>query len=145
MPRSSNPWAYKMYCLVCSSKISTIFMVKKIIKTGMFVKHEYPRRQQSTKMTIFSINVTVKIIDIGVIWKSFISLVCMPNIRSLSLTVQKLLPMLKRFFLPQSKSLSLSFLVFYVTCKDISVIYVTAHMCRRIEEEVVPTVGLPTT
>ena len=27
---------------------------------------------------------------------------------------------------------------------DISVIYVTAQMCRRTEEEVVPTVGLPT-
>ena len=37
----------------------------------------------------------------------------------------------------------LSLLVFYVTCNDISVIYVTAQMCRRIEE-VVPTVGLPT-
>ena len=34
-------------------------------------------------------------------------------------------------------------LVFNVTCNDISVIYVTAQMCRRIEE-VVPTVGLPT-
>ena len=30
-----------------------------------------------------------------------------------------------------------------VTCNDISVIYVTAQMCRRTEE-VVPTVGLPT-
>ena len=42
--------------------------------------------------------------------------------------------------------LSLSLLVFYVTCDDISVIYVTAQMCRRTEEEVevVPTVGLPT-
>ena len=38
----------------------------------------------------------------------------------------------------------LSLLVFNVTCNDISVIYVTAQMCRRIEEEVVPTVGLPT-
>ena len=27
---------------------------------------------------------------------------------------------------------------------DISVIYVTAQMCRRADEEVVPTVGLPT-
>ena len=35
-------------------------------------------------------------------------------------------------------------LVFYVTCNDFSVIYVTAQMCRRTEEEVVPTVGLPT-
>ena len=33
-------------------------------------------------------------------------------------------------------------LVFYVTCNDISVIYVTAQMCRRTEKEVVPTVGL---
>ena len=27
---------------------------------------------------------------------------------------------------------------------DISVIYVTTQMCRRTEEEVVPTVGVPT-
>ena len=32
----------------------------------------------------------------------------------------------------------------YVTCNDISVIYVTAQMCRRNEEVVGPTVGLPT-
>ena len=36
----------------------------------------------------------------------------------------------------------LSLLVFYITCNDISVIYVTAQMCRRTEEEVVPTVRL---
>ena len=35
-------------------------------------------------------------------------------------------------------------LAFYVTCNDISVIYVTAQMCRRTEEEVVPMFGLPT-
>ena len=35
-------------------------------------------------------------------------------------------------------------LVFYVTCNDVSVIYVTAQNCRQTEEEVVPTVGLPT-
>ena len=34
-----------------------------------------------------------------------------------------------------------SVLVFYVTCNDISVIYVTAQMCRRTEEEVVPKFG----
>ena len=38
----------------------------------------------------------------------------------------------------------LGLLVFYVTYNDISVIYVTAQMCRRTEEEVVPTVGLQT-
>ena len=32
----------------------------------------------------------------------------------------------------------------YVMCNDISVIYVTAQMCRRTAEEVVPTVGLTT-
>ena len=30
---------------------------------------------------------------------------------------------------------------FYVTFNDISVIYVTAQMCRRTEEDVVPEVG----
>ena len=35
-------------------------------------------------------------------------------------------------------------LIFSVTCNNISVIYVTAQMCRRTEEEIpVPTVGLP--
>ena len=36
-----------------------------------------------------------------------------------------------------------SVLEFYVTCNDIPVIYVTALMCRRTEEEVVQTVGRP--
>ena len=31
-----------------------------------------------------------KVIDLGVIWKGIISGVCMPNMKSLSLTVQKL-------------------------------------------------------
>ena len=41
--------------------------------------------------------------------------------------------------------LSVCVLEFNVTCNEISVIYVTAQMCRRTEEEVVPTctVGLP--
>ena len=38
----------------------------------------------------------------------------------------------------------LGLLVFYVTCNDVSVICVTAQMCRRIKEEDVPTVGLLT-
>ena len=45
---------------------------------------------------------------------------------------------------PIRMSLSLSLLVFYVTCNDSSVIYVMPQMCRRTEEEFVPTVGLPT-
>ena len=36
------------------------------------------------------------------------------------------------------------FIGVYVTCNDISVIYVTAQICRRTEEEVVPTVELST-
>ena len=35
-------------------------------------------------------------------------------------------------------------LEFYDTCNGISVIYVTAQMYKRTEEDVVPTVGLPT-
>ena len=35
--------------------------------------------------------------------------------------------------------LGLSLLVFYVTCTDISVMYVTAQMYRRTKEEVVVT------
>ena len=45
---------------------------------------------------------------------------------------------------PIRMSLSLSLLVFYVTCNDISVIYVMSQMCRRTKEEFVPTVVLPT-
>ena len=41
----------------------------------------------------------VMVIDLGVIWKDFISWVCMPNMKSLSLTVQKIWPRLKFFFL----------------------------------------------
>ena len=36
------------------------------------------------------------------------------------------------------------FIVFLRQINDISVIYVTAQMCRRTEEEVVPTIGLVT-
>ena len=42
-----------------------------------------------------------------------------------------------------SCSVELGLLVSYVTCNDISVIYVMAQMCRQTEE-VVPTVGLLT-
>ena len=45
---------------------------------------------------------------------------------------------------PDYQFVSFSLLVFYVTWNDISVIYVTAQMCRRTEEEVVPTVKLQT-
>ena len=50
---------------------------------------------------------------------------------------------LQTFYMKKTYKVELSLLVFYVTCNDISVIYVTAHMCRRTEEEVVPMVGLP--
>ena len=49
-----------------------------------------------------------------------------------------------RTWLPIRMLLSLSLLVFYITCNDISVICVMPQMCRRTEEECVPTVGLPT-
>ena len=42
------------------------------------------------KKAIFKAKVKVKVIDLGVIWKGFISGVCMPNMKSLPLTVQKL-------------------------------------------------------
>ena len=68
----------------------------KLTKSGVFMKYAgMPRRPHSPKLAIFSIN--VKVIDLGVIWKGFISWVCMPNMKSLSLTVQKLWPRLKLF------------------------------------------------
>ena len=42
------------------------------------------------------------------------------------------------------KHYEFEFICVYVTCNDMSVIYVTAQMCRRAEGEVEPTVGLPT-
>ena len=79
---------------------------------------------------------------------------------ALSLTVRKLWAILKffksrsnvtvkftctEFMVPLERPChkALTLLVLYVTCNDISVIYVTAQMCRRTEE-VVSTVGLPT-
>ena len=50
---------------------------------------------------IFSITVTIK--DLGVIWKGFISWVCMPYMKSVSLTVQNLWPRLK-FFATESQT-----------------------------------------
>ena len=56
---------------------------------GVFVKHYAPGGIKVQK-AIFSLKVKVKVIHLGVIWKSIISRVCMPNMESLSLTVQKL-------------------------------------------------------
>ena len=52
---------------------------KRVIKTDVFVKHECPRRQKSPKLAIFSKKGQGhKVIILGVIWKGFISWVCMP-------------------------------------------------------------------
>ena len=56
-----------------------------------------PRRQQSRK-SYFKLQGETqghKVIDLGFIWKGIICGVCMPNMKSLSLTVQKLLRRLK--------------------------------------------------
>ena len=50
-----------------------------------------------TKMTILSACIKDKVKDSGVIWKDIISLVCMPNVKSLSLRFQKLWPSFKAF------------------------------------------------
>ena len=57
-----------------------------------------------SKIGYFSIKVTVKVkvIDLGIILKNVISWVCMPNMMSLSLTVQKLWPKLI-FFATESQ------------------------------------------
>ena len=62
------------------------------------MKHECPQWQQSPKLAIFSIKVRVK--DTRSLTLVSFERVCMPNMKSLSLTVQKLWPGLK--FLPQS-------------------------------------------
>ena len=98
----------------------------------MFVKHEFPRRQQSPKLAILSKKVTMSLPLVSFNLKGFLLL-------SMHAKYEVCIVYLIRF------KLSLSLLVFYITCNDISVIYVTARqMCRRIEEEVVPTVGRPT-
>ena len=56
----------------------------------MLVKHSCPWQQQSLKKkATFRINVTVKVIDFVAIWKEFKSLVCMPNMKSLSKGIAK--------------------------------------------------------
>ena len=76
---------YKYWCVSCYNCIEIETQNK---NHGVFVKHYAPppppRRQQSLK-AIFR----YKVIDIGVIWKG-VSGVCMPNMKSPSLTVQKL-------------------------------------------------------
>ena len=59
---------------------------------GVFVKHYAPGGSKVQK-AIF--NFKVKVIDLGVIWKGAISGVYMPNMKSLSLTVQQLQGRLK--------------------------------------------------
>ena len=61
----------------------------RIKNRGVFVKHYAPSGNKVQK-AIFSLKVKVKVINLGVIWKDIISGVCMPNMKSLSLTVQKL-------------------------------------------------------
>ena len=56
---------------------------------GVFVKHYAPGGNKVQK-AIFSFNVKVKVTDLGVFWKGVISGQCMPNMKSLSITVQKL-------------------------------------------------------
>ena len=51
---------------------------------------QYAPGGNKVKKAIFSFKVKVKVIDHGVIWKGIFSGVCMPNMKSLSLTVQKL-------------------------------------------------------
>ena len=45
----------------------------------MFVKHYAPAATKSEK-TIFSIKVKVKVIELDVIWKGFVRLVCMSSV-----------------------------------------------------------------
>ena len=51
---------------------------------------QYAPGGNKVEKAIFSFKVKVKVTDLGVIWKGIISGVCMPNMKSLSLTVQKL-------------------------------------------------------
>ena len=72
-------------------------------KTDVFVKHKCPRQQQTPKMAFLYKGQGHKVIDLGVTWKGFISWVCMPHMKSLSLTVWKLWPRLK-FFTTESQT-----------------------------------------
>ena len=59
---------------------------------GVFVKHYAPSGNIVWK-SYFTHEVQSqdhKVIDLGAIWKGIISWVCMPNMKPLSLTVQKL-------------------------------------------------------
>ena len=58
---------------------------------GVFVKHKCPQQQQSPKLAIFSIKVMVTRLLTLVLYER-VSLVeyAMPNMKSVSLTVQKL-------------------------------------------------------
>ena len=56
---------------------------------------QYAPSGNKVEKAIFSFKVKVKVIDLGVIWKDIISGVCMPNMKSLSLAVQKLYRRLK--------------------------------------------------
>ena len=55
-----------------------------------FVKHYMPLVATKSKKAIFSTKFKVKVIDLGIFWKDIISWVCMPNMKSLSPTLQKL-------------------------------------------------------
>ena len=97
-----------------------------------------------------------KVINLGVIWKGFISWVCIPNMKSVSLRVQQLWPRLKIFLARESDTQShrqtgqkLNAPEFHSGGIKRSKWYFSyicdgKYMCRRIEEEGGCTVGLPT-
>ena len=59
---------------------------------GVFVKHYAPggNKVQKSYFQFQGQSQGYKDIDLGVIWKGIISGVCMPNMKSIPLTVQKL-------------------------------------------------------
>ena len=57
---------------------------------GVCETQQYAPGGNKVEKAILSFKVKVKVTDLGVIWKGIISGVSMPNMKSLSLTVQKL-------------------------------------------------------
>ena len=75
-------------CIVVTNCVCWRYIhLKQFLSTPYVCKSLCPGGTKLQK-AIFSIKVTVKVIDLGVIWKGIISGVCMPNIKSFSLAAQ---------------------------------------------------------
>ena len=97
---SWNLWTVKSGCDItsgCPQKKSYFFLLRGFLNkaTRCVCGRRTPPAATKSKLAILSTKATVKVIE--VIWKGFTSWVCMPNMKSLSLSCSKVMAKVKNF------------------------------------------------